>query len=289
MVKSESRDEVSVIDILKVVWKRKLYISLFVFIVTLATVIIVLEMDNIYTSAALLKPSQNGTKDSSVLASIGGIASLAGVNIGSTGNVKTSDVLSSIMSDKAFLADVAKKHHFESKLLPDYEKEKNEPEVKDNLDYLLSKSILSGLVFGENVKTSVVTLAFYSKDRVFADEFVKTIMRELSDRYMKMDITGIDKQIKYYNSEIDRTSDITLKNSLADVVSGLIQKKVVARSSEYYGFDVIVQPSVASSRDKVRPKRTVIVLISFITSLLAAVFVAIAKDKFDRDKLSKTA
>ena len=82
----------------------------------------------------------------------------------------------------------------------------------------------------------------------------------------------MEKKIAYYDQELQKTNDLALKTQLSQMMSALIQKKVLAQSSEYYNVKIITAPSVAYVQDKVGPKRGLIVVVSFVTSIIMGIF-----------------
>src|SRR5690554_1833185 len=84
-----NEDEIDLAGFFAVIWKRKLAIICFVAAASIIAVITVLMMDNIYQSKALLKPTDTKNSGlSSALGGLGGIAAIAGVDLGTgSGNV----------------------------------------------------------------------------------------------------------------------------------------------------------------------------------------------------------
>jgi uncharacterized protein involved in exopolysaccharide biosynthesis len=82
----------------------------------------------------------------------------------------------------------------------------------------------------------------------------------------------MNKKIDYYANELRLSEDLALKTQLSQLMSALIQKRVLAQSSDLYNVKVMVAPSVAYERDKEGPKRGLIVAVSMITSLILGIF-----------------
>ena len=69
---------------------------------------------------------------------------------------------------------------------------------------------------------------------------------------------------------MNKKDDVELKKSLATLVSSLIQKSVLSKSSEYYLVKPITKPEVAHPRDKTKPKRALILMVSAVSAFVAA-------------------
>lgn len=287
-IKDNSDEEIDIKAILLTIWRFKYFIASFVILINVITVVVVLHLDNIYESKALLKPNQNvSSQMNKTLNSISGLASMAGVNINASGDVSPFDTMNSIIKDQSFLPDFVIKNHFQKKIFDDYNKTLNDKRYKDNERFMISQGLSDKLVFDQDSKTGIITLSIKNKDRFFTKVFIDKLLSELSQRYRVLEISNIQQQIDNYKREIDNASDITLKNKLSEVVAGLIQNKVLSEAQQYYGFDIIVKPSVPDAMDKVGPHRAVICAMSLFSSILAAILISwLLGMVFDKKKAS---
>ncbi len=287
MTNTVNNDEIDLREIFLVIWKRKYWIAGFVFIVCAITVFVVLKMDNIYESKAVLRPVQNNTNQmSSALSSLGGLANLAGINIGSGGNVSPYNSMNAIANDADFIYSFVTENKFESKIVDDYAEFSLTEKYKENPKFFIVKAFKDSFGFSEDSKTGLMTMYFQNKDREFAKKVVDMLLKETSLKYQTIEMKNIDERINKYKNEINKTSDIALKNKLAEVVAGLIQSKVLSQAQEFYGFDILVKPSVPDELDKIKPRRSLIVILSFFISGFMAIFLTLAYESFKNEKTS---
>ncbi|WP_277656470.1 Wzz/FepE/Etk N-terminal domain-containing protein [Seleniivibrio woodruffii] len=277
MTNTAHNDEIDLKDILRIIWKRKFWIAGFVIFVCAVTVFTVLKMDNIYESKAVLRPVQNSTNQmSSALSNLGGLANLAGINIGSGGNVSPYNSMNAIVNDADFIYSFVTENKFESKIVDDYSEFSLTEKYKENQKFFVVKAFKDNFGFIEDSKTGLMTMYFQNKDREFSKKVVDMLLKETSLKYQTIEMENIDERINKYKNEIDKTSDIALKNKLAEVVAGLIQNKVVSQAQEYYGFDIIVKSGVPDSLDKIKPKRGIICIVAFFLSVCVGSFAVLA-------------
>jgi uncharacterized protein involved in exopolysaccharide biosynthesis len=52
----------------------------------------------------------------------------------------------------------------------------------------------------------------------------------------------------------------------------LIQKRVLSNASKYYVVEEILSTYVPNIKDKVKPKRALIVIVAFVTAFILAIF-----------------
>ena len=82
----------------------------------------------------------------------------------------------------------------------------------------------------------------------------------------------INKKLHYYKNELANISDIELKTQISQLMSALVQKRVLSSASEFYIVKEITKPEVPYIKDKTKPKRALIVIVAFITSIILAIF-----------------
>ncbi|MGA1823551.1 MAG: Wzz/FepE/Etk N-terminal domain-containing protein [bacterium] len=271
-------DEIDLLELLKVLWKRKILILAIVTITSVAAVFYSLSLDNIYESRAILKPAASTERSalSTIRSNLGPFAGMLGVGGGNSSD-PAADIfhsLDNIRRNQKFIADMVKKYQLEKDLFEDFDENKSNKNFMEHYDYIVFKSV-SGLInMSQDQQSNYITLSVQHKNAEFAKRLIDVFLLESSNYLGKTELKNIDKKIENYKREIASTSDITLKNNLSGIVAGLIQSKVLAKVQDYYGFTIISKPFVADSLDKVRPRRSVICMLSFITSIIAAIFLS---------------
>jgi len=56
------------------------------------------------------------------------------------------------------------------------------------------------------------------------------------------------------------------------LISKILEKKIMTKSKEYYQCDALTRPSEPYIKDKIKPKRALIVIVGMITGLIMGVF-----------------
>jgi len=64
-----------------------------------------------------------------------------------------------------------------------------------------------------------------------------------------------------------------LQINLTQLMSSLIQKRVLANSSEFYTVKKLVDSEISFIKNKTAPKRGLIVVVSFVTSIILGIFI----------------
>jgi LPS O-antigen subunit length determinant protein (WzzB/FepE family) len=278
-----TNDEIDLLELFQVIWKRRYVIAVFVFVVSLVTFVVTLMMDNIYASTAILKPSQQASQQSS-LNGLGALVGFAGINLDSGGSVYAD--INVLLTDKRFLAEFVKKHELAPKLVEKQEIMNTEKFEKNKiLNY--SELIQRNTSVTEDKTTGYITISFKNKNPQLSKDVVELLLAEISDRLRTQQMDNIDKRIENYKLEMDSVADFTLKTKLSELVANLIQNKVIANADVYYGFNIIAEPYVAEPMDKVGPKRRIIVIIAVVMSFFLASFCTVVYDTLVRIYIKK--
>lgn len=265
-------DEIDLIELFALIWRRKIIIFAVVFVVSVLSVIITLQMDNIYESKAVLKPSEGETsKLSSLMGNLGGLASLAGISVGGGDNIYSA--MENLINNKEFIAQIVKKYQLEKNLFGEkYQDVISSEDFKPNYKFYVFKVVKDIVSLSQDKKSNYISLSVQNADPEFAKKFVEILLSELSEKIKKTELENIDEKITNFKSEMENSADITLKTKLAEVISSLIQSKVISKAQKYYGFTIISEPYVPDLKDKIKPKRSLICIVAFVTSFMLAVF-----------------
>ena len=120
----------------------------------------------------------------------------------------------------------------------------------------------------------MITLSAEYTDRFFAKELDDIYLEELISKIKLQDMKEIDKQIDYYKKELSTTYDISLKEQLSKSLSALMQKRVFSLANDYYFVSKLTDSRVAYIKEKSKPKRALVLVVSLVTSLILGIFMA---------------
>jgi uncharacterized protein involved in exopolysaccharide biosynthesis len=155
---------------------------------------------------------------------------------------------------------------------PDVTLENATSEEKEKMLFETYQVVQKKLAISSDKKTSAITLSYSDPDAVLAQEIVSTFLKYASLALRNNELSDMEKKIGYYDQELQKSNDLALKTQLSQMMSALIQKKVLAQSSDFYNVKMVTSPSAAYERDKEGPKRGLIVVVSFVTSLILGIF-----------------
>ena len=279
------KEEIDLIELLGTIWKNKFKIFSFSFVVLLLTFLYVLSIPNSYKSLIVLAPQGEENNLSGGLSSL---ASLAGVNLGGGSSKDPSIMMEITLKDYSFNKYVIKKYNLVEKLenqknlvfalgfdkiynLFNFKTEDNrdiEKMLYDTINFLNKKT----LSISKDKESGLIILSATLNDRFLAKELVDIYLVEVINKIKMQDMKEIDEQIRYYNKELSSTYDVSLKEQLSKSLSALYQKRVFSQANDYYFVSKVIDSRVSHIKEKVKPKRALTLIVSFVTSIIIGIF-----------------
>lgn len=292
-------DEIDLKELFNTILKYKYKIALFVFITTILTLVYSLSIPNSYKSEVILSP-QGSQKN--VGGGLSSLASLAGVSLGGASSKDPFVMMRTTLNDYTFNEKIIKKYNLAEKLENKQNlvfalgidsiynmfnsKEKNEEDNRSEDEKIFStiNSIKSILSISSDKKSSLITINAELVDRYLAKELVDIYLKEIINKIKLEDMKEIDAQIKYYNKELSSTYDVSLKEQLSKSLSGLYQKKVFSQANDYYFVSKVVDSRIPYIKEKTKPKRALLLVVSFVTSIIIGIFIVFFLEFLRSDK-----
>ena len=279
-------DEIDLRELFSTIWRYKVFIGVFVFIVTSLSIIWALSKPNEYKVYTLLAPQEQSKGVN--LGGLGALASMAGVNIGGSSGITPDIAFSNLLTDYAFMKNFIIQNKIDKKLLnPDFNKNfvfaMNNRDIYDffhsnnsnkEVDFFngIYKPISKMISISTDKKTGLINVNVEGPNREFNYYLLNRYLKSATQFLIKRNLDDINSKISRYQNELQKTNNLELKQELASLISNLIKQKVYINSSKYYKVKVITDPYIPDVKDKTKPKRALIVIVSFITSFILGIF-----------------
>ena len=282
-------DEIDLRELWQTILKGKKIIASITIVIVTLTLVYALKLPNVYKSATILIPTAE--EGGGGLGGLGGLAAMAGVSIGGGGSMTPDVAFETLLNDYDFM----RKFVIKNKILEYYSSETvdenyvfalgfrglydffksspNEDEVDiENDIFEIVKKIKKSFSISSDKKTFLITVSYSDSDRAFSPKMVNAFLRDASDYLVKNNLRIIDNKLSYFSKEMQSADGFELRQSLSSMISSILQEKVMMKSKVYYQCDVLTEPSVSYIRDKTKPKRGLIMVVSFITSIILGIF-----------------
>jgi uncharacterized protein involved in exopolysaccharide biosynthesis len=289
-------DEIDLRELFAAIWQGKWLIIAVTVVFTVAAVFYALSLPNIYKSEALLAPVSEdaGLK---IPGQLGGLAALAGVNLGGLGGGDKTGLAMEIIKSREFLGRFIETHDLFIAIMaaegwnrsdnslvidseiyntstdqwvrdvkPPYQPKPSVLEVHEELLKLfaISQDKTSGMV-----KISVEHYSPYLAKQ-WVDKLVQAINEEMRNR----ELSEAQRSISYLNSQIEQTNIADVRTMLYSLIEEQTKTVMLANVRDEYVFKT-VDPAVVAEK-KAKPKRALIVVLAIMLgSLLSMMFVLV--------------
>jgi len=256
-------DEIDLADLLRVLLKRKKIILGLVFFGTLLTAVISLIMTPIYQSKAVIAPvqQQQGLGGAGAM-----LAAQFGISMPPSGNVAE---LVSLLKSNVLREKVIKRLD----LIGGFFKPED---LKDKTDL---EKLWEALRYMEKAmkvdfktKDNIVEVSMEFKDPEMAKKIVDVMLEELQNHMSQEAKRVAETNRRYLEEALSSTSDPFIKSNIYNLIAQQIQQGMLAEAKENFAFKIIDPPKVPDK--KVKPKRRVMVMVAFVTTLFGGIFLA---------------
>lgn len=289
-------DEIDLRELFKALWQGKWIIIVTTLLFSVAAVFYALSLPNVYKSEVTLAPvaEDAGLK---IPGQLGGLAALAGVNLGGLGGGDKTGLAMEILKSREFIGRFIEQNDLylpimaaegwnrtNDKLLLDpkiYNEQTQQWVRKVNAPFQPKPSTLETVegfkkLFSVNqdktsgmVKLSVEHFSPYLAKN-WADSIVKAINEEMRTR----ELAEAERSIAYLNSQIAQTNLADVRTMLYSLIEEQTKTVMLANVREEYVFKT-VDPAVVSEK-KAKPARALIVILAvMLGSLLSMMFVLV--------------
>ena len=281
-------DEIDLRELWQTILRGKKIIIALVVVVLSLTVVYALKLPNVYKSEMILIPTSQDSGPS--LGGLGGLAAMAGVSIGGGGSMTPDTAFNSLLNNYEFMSKFVQKNkileHYSN---PDVDKNyvfalgmrgvydffkssKADTLSKDEKVFNTVKMVRKNFSIASDKKTALITISYSDSDRTYPPKVINAFLKDASKYLVDNNLRIINNKLHYFQKEMQKVDAFELRKSLSGMISKILQDKVMMQSKVYYQCDVLTEPAVAYIKDKSKPKRSLIVIVAFVTSIILGIF-----------------
>jgi len=283
----EANDEIDLRELFSVIWAGKALIISITLLFAVASVALALWMPNIYKSEALLAPAEEaqGGGLSALANQFGGLASLAGINLGKSGGTDKTELAIEVMKSRKFTSDFIEKHHILPELMAvdkwslSDNKISYDPELYDintkewvrqvELPLQAKPSMQEAYkqftkIFSvtSDKQSGLVTVSIEHKSPYIAKQWVDWLVTDINQVMKQRDVTEAKRSTEYLEKQIEQTNVADIRTVLYKLVEEQAKTIMFAEVRDEYIFKT-VDPALVPE-EKFKPKRALICVIGLI-------------------------
>jgi uncharacterized protein involved in exopolysaccharide biosynthesis len=281
-------DRISLRQIWQILLRGKHIVIAVTAVFALASVAYALLAEEIYRAEVLLVPAKEQSTPM-IGGQLGGLAALAGVDVGGGNEVEAMAVLQSREFARDFIEDLdLLPMFFASEWAAEDERWRSTdpgeaPDIRDGVKYF-HKRVLK---VSEDRSTGLVTLAIEWTDPDIAAAWASSLVHRLNDRLRERALQEARTNVDYLQAEMARTTLFTLQESIGRLLETELQKLMLAKGNEEFAFKV-VDPAVPP-KQRLRPKRAMTAIIGTLLGGLLGIFAVLLIHAGRGDDASDTA
>lgn len=289
-------DEIDLRELFATLWAGKWIIILVTILFAAGGVAYALYKPDIYQANALLAPA-DGNGGSSLGGQLGGLASLAGVNIGQNSSSKTI-IAREVLQSRAFLTDFVHRHDLMVPLMGTegwskkrqewiYNREVYNPETDEwkadedskslePTDWdLVKKFKESHLGVSENQDNGMVTVRIKSQSPVAAKQWTDWLVKDVNEHMRTRDIEEAEASIEYLQGKLNETNIAGMQQVFYQLIESETRTVMLANAQKEYVFKT-VDPAVVP-QEKSEPKRALTCVLATVLGGMLGVFIVLIR------------
>lgn len=297
----DAEDEINLRDLILLLWHEKWLIVGTTFLFSVFALIYALTQPNTYKSEALLAPIEQEQSLGGLQAQLGGLASLAGINLGGGASSNTKLAIE-ILKSRQFTSEFIQKHN----ILPDLMAAESWSFSENKVSYDVSQyNVLEDkwvrkvsaprtskpsmqeaydffrelLTINENTETGMVTISIEHISPFISQQWVNWLIEDINLTMKTRDVSEARESTAFLISQIEKMKITDIRDVLYKMVEEQTKTIMFANVREEYVFKTI-DPAMLPE-EKSGPKRVLICLLGAILGgLLSLLFVFMRNFKF---------
>ncbi|KYL32701.1 lipopolysaccharide biosynthesis protein [Pseudoalteromonas tetraodonis] len=300
-------DEIDLRELFTAIWQGKWIIIAITTLFAVASVFYAINQPNIYKSEALLAPAEQDQQGGlgALAGQFGGLASLAGVNLGAGGGVDKTQMALEVLKSRQFTSEFIKKHN----ILPDlmaaktwnretntviydeelYIAEQNKWIRKVELPFKPEPSMQEAykefskiITTNKNTETGMVTVAIEHVSPYIAQKWVNWLIQDINSTMKLRDVVEANKSTDFLTKQIQQTKIADIRAVLYKLVEEQTKTIMFANVRDEYVFKNI-DPAVVPE-EKSSPKRALIVVLAIMLGGMLSMMIVLLRYFVDKDK-----
>jgi len=295
-------DEIDLRELFGVLWAGKWWIILITALFAIASVVYALSLPNEYKATAIVAPAsgQGGGGLNALAGQLGGLASIAGVNLGSP---ETTDavVAMELMKTWGFADEFIKRHSLQVPLfaaigwnaskeefifdekLYDIEagkwiREAPKGKTSEPTSWELFGVFTKGLTVTQNKETGLIVVGFMSYSPEYAQRITQWLIEDVNSKMKERALKDASNNIDYLEQQINKTPLSDMQNVFYSLIQEQTKSKMLAEASDEYVFKTISSALVPEV--KTRPGRAMICILGVLLGGFLSLIFVLVKNAF---------
>lgn len=305
-----SDDEIDLMELVAALWRGKWWILATTALGAVIAVGVALWLPNVYRAEALLAPSseQQGGGLSALAGQFGGLASLAGINLGGEKADKTA-IAVEIAKSRQFVSQFVRRHQLEVPLIAAIKADKKTGELIINGDIYDSQhnrwlrpatlnktsaptdqelvkafNAIASISLDKKSGLATVSVEYYSPQ--MAKQWVDWLVSDLNATMKARDQAETARNIAYLKAQLEKTAVADMQTVFYKLIEEQTKTQMLAEVNPEYVFKTL-DPAVVPE-EKAKPKRALIAVLGTVLGGMAGVLIVLVRYALRRRESNTT-
>ena len=299
-------DEVDLRELFAVIWQGKWLIITITALLAFASVVYAINLPNIYKSEALLAPAeeQQGGGLGALAGQFGGLASLAGVNLGSGPTNKTQLAIE-VLKSRQFTSYFIQKHNILADLMAakSWDMQANvvvyDDEIYDTRNNKWVREVAAPFkpkpsmqeafkVFSKIISAStdkesgMISVSVEHVSPSVAQQWVSWLIEDINQTMKERDVLEAIKSTDFLTQQLEQTKITDIRAVLYKLVEEQTKTIMFAKVRDEYVFKTIDVALVPE--EKFKPKRALICVLGALLGGMLSLMIVLIRHYIAKDK-----
>jgi uncharacterized protein involved in exopolysaccharide biosynthesis len=268
----ERGDGIDVVGILQVIWRYRYLVGCMSVLCALIAVYIALTAKEIFRAEVVVTVvhdnGMNGTSDSA--GSLGGLANLAGLNLGGGADADAQGTLAS----RHLIEELVKRDN----LLPQLARAGK----RSTLWFAVKRFQEEVVVVHDDPLKGLTSVTMDWTDAATAAKWANDFIAVANELLRTHDLENSTRNVAYLHEQFAQTKEVAIQIALSNLIERETKKLMLANARTEYVFRIVDPAATPEVRHS--PKRTLLVLSGFALGFFVGVLIAFGRDAFRRRK-----
>ena len=296
-------DEIDLRELFSVLWAGKILIVAITAVFALVSVGYALSLANQYNASAVVSPAQSGGSSLGAMAGqLGGLASLAGINIGSGESNETQEAME-IMQSWGFMEAFIQTHDLQVPIYAAIGWDKGSNSLKLNSDlydatlkrwlieddesgenrapssWKLYKKFRERVAVSQDKKSGLINISVEYYSPQIAKQWVDLFIITINDYMRARKLEQVNRNIEYLTAQIDKTAIADMQEVFYQLVEEQTKSKMLAEASPEYAFVTVSRAMVPEQKSQ--PKRALVCILgTLLGGMLSVLWLLVRRYAF---------
>jgi uncharacterized protein involved in exopolysaccharide biosynthesis len=293
-------DEIDLAELWRAIWAGKFTIIIISMLFAVASIFFALSKPNIYKASAILAPaaSKGGAGGLGALAGqFGGLASMAGINLGGGGGDKTALALE-IIKSRSFIESFIAKHDLlvplmaaknwdlaTDTLILDEElydeannkwiREVKAPKKPEPSSWEAFRDFSEIITVSQDKTSSMVNIDIEFYSPTIAKQWLTWLIKDINEFMREQDQIEAQASIDYLTEQLSEIEVATMETVFYQLIEEQTKNMMLTRVKKEYVLKTIDQAQVPETKDK--PKRALIVVLGTMLGGILSVLIILIR------------